>query len=288
MKLFFAAILFFLAAASGAAEDGVLRLAVTVTPAAELVRAVAGDRARVTVITPRGRSPHDFQPRASDIAAVSACDLYFACGLTVEKRLLSRVPEEKTVYLVRPDAEEEERHEEAAGGHHHHYSEPHFWLDCAKIRDALTVTAEALGRIDPDNREVYLANAGREIDEYNRIESRIAGILGDCRGGCFMVYHPAFGDFARAWGLRELAIEKDSREPAARELSRLVREASALGIRKVFIQPGHNPAAARAIAGRIHADVEVLDPLADDLKANLVFIAENIAAACRKPPEEGP
>lgn len=283
MKILTMAAMIFLAAAPAAADGEVLRLAVTVSPAAELVRSVAGDSARVTVITPRGRSPHDFQPRASDIAAVAACDLYFACGLTVEKRLLSRVPRGKTVCLARADAEEPGQ---AEGERHHHHSEPHFWLDCARIRDALNVIADELVRIDPANRDFYRANAEREINEYSLIESRISEILADCRGGCFMVYHPAFGDFARAWGLHELAIEKDSREPSARELSRLVRQASELGIRTVFIQPGHNPDTARAVAGRINADVEVLDPLADDLKGNLIRVAEKIAAACRKAPEE--
>ena len=85
----------------------------------------------------------------------------------------------------------------------------------------------------------------------------------------FLVFHPAWGYFARRYGWQQLAAEHDGKEPNARELGRLIEYAKAQGIRMVIVQPQNNSKMAQALAQAIGGKLVVADPLAEDYFSSL-------------------
>lgn len=95
----------------------------------------------------------------------------------------------------------------------------------------------------------------------------------------FLVFHPAFGYFARAYDLKQIPVEILGKEPSARQLTEIIDRAKKDNIRVVFVQPQYSQRSAEAIAEAIHGAVIPLDALAYDYVGNLEDIANKIDKA---------
>ena len=93
------------------------------------------------------------------------------------------------------------------------------------------------------------------------------------------VFHPSYGYFADAYGLRQIAVEMGGKEPGARQLARLIHRAKEDGVRVIFVQPQFSKSSARTIAEAIGGAVVPLDPLARDYLENLERMARDIEKA---------
>ena len=65
-----------------------LQIVATTTIIGEVVANVVGDDATVTVLTPNGADPHDFQPSSAQVAQINEADLVVANGLNLEEGLV--------------------------------------------------------------------------------------------------------------------------------------------------------------------------------------------------------
>jgi zinc transport system substrate-binding protein len=101
-------------------------------------------------------------------------------------------------------------------------------------------------------------------------------MLAPYRGRAFLVFHPGFGYFADAYGLKEEAVEAGGRSPGPKQFRALVEKAKAEGIKTVFVQPQYDPHSARAVAEAIGGEVVPMNGLAKDVLADLEDIAEKV------------
>jgi zinc transport system substrate-binding protein len=88
------------------------------------------------------------------------------------------------------------------------------------------------------------------------------------------VFHPAWGYLARDYGLIQLAIERDGKEPSPDDLARVTRVAGERGIRVIFTQPQFTESGARTVARALDARLVPIDPLALDWDGNLRRVSE--------------
>ena len=89
----------------------------------------------------------------------------------------------------------------------------------------------------------------------------------------------AWEAFAQEYGLVQVSIDREAKDPDARELAQVIASARAAGVRVVFVQPQFDPTPARLVAAEIGARIETLDALAPDWDQNLRRSARAIAAA---------
>jgi zinc transport system substrate-binding protein len=94
----------------------------------------------------------------------------------------------------------------------------------------------------------------------------------------FMVFHPAWGYFAREFHLRQIAIEVQGKEPSPREMEAILDQAKQYGIHTIFVQPQFSQQSACVIARQLHGRVLAADDLAYDWATNLLSVAKAIAA----------
>jgi zinc transport system substrate-binding protein len=94
----------------------------------------------------------------------------------------------------------------------------------------------------------------------------------------FMVFHPAWGYFADTYGLTQVPIEREGKEPGARALAALIDQAKRDGIKVVFVQPQFD-GARRQVAQAIGGVVVAVDPLAADYVDNLRRVGREFAGA---------
>jgi zinc transport system substrate-binding protein len=129
--------------------------------------------------------------------------------------------------------------------------------------------AAALARLDPAGTTFYDRQLGLTLAQIEAVDAELRRELAAVAGRRFLVYHPSWGTFAARYGLEQVAIEADGKEPSARRLVELVEQARRDGTGVVFVQAGVADRSARVLASEIGAEVVPLDALAEDWPANL-------------------
>ncbi|HUP43143.1 MAG TPA: zinc ABC transporter substrate-binding protein [Thermoanaerobaculia bacterium] len=289
-----------------AAGRDVLRVGVTVPPQAYLVERLGGERVAIEVLMPSGSSEETFSPSPRQMVALTRADLFLVVGhpaFLVERRhvlpALARNPEARVVAMAggrqdlkRPSSDPglSERSESngsagAGGGHGHGGAsgDPHLWTAPRHMREAAAAVAAALEELDPVAAPLYRARLASLLADLDALDAEVRRELSGLDRRRFLVTHPAWGHFAAEYGLEQVAIEDEGKEPGPRRLVALVELARAEGMRAVFSQAGFPDAAARALAAEIGARVVPLDPLARDWLDNTRATARAIAAALGPP-----
>jgi zinc transport system substrate-binding protein len=267
-------------AAPGAATPPALVTFVTILPQAYLLQTIAGPHARVEVLVGPGQSAETYEPTPRQMAALDDAVVYFRIGVPCERTLLpkiARLHPDLPIVDVRQGIRL--RPWEGDDGHGHDEGDPHIWLDPTLARTQARTIANTLARLDPARASVYAAGLVRLETELTATEAEVARLLSPWRGRSFYVFHPAFAYLGAPFGLRQVAVQRGGREPAARELAALIEQARREGVRAIFIQPQYAPRSARTVAEAIGAQLVPLDDLAPDYPANLRRMAASLAQA---------
>ncbi len=282
--------LFLLCCVSGLAWAAPLSVYVTIAPQKYFVEQIGGERVKVSVLVPSGQSPETFEPPPKQMAMLSAAALYYRIGMPIEEQWLPALREGNSKLEVL-DAREGVRlrslsSEEEAGHQTHHdhdpesdQPDPHIWLDPANVRVMIGLIRDRMIALDPKYAELYRANHARFEQTLRELEYELGQKLRLHAGRSFLVFHPSWGYFADAFGLRQMAIERQGREPGARSLGKLVEKAAAQGVKVVFIEQQTAARQAKAVAAELGAEVVALDPLAENYPDNLRRLAEAIDEA---------
>lgn len=280
-------------ASTGPGGKPLVCVAATILPIAELVDRVGGSHIRVEAVVGPGQSHETYEPTPRQVAALAEARLYFRIGLSLEEPLLAKLAPggglqviDLRQVLTLIDMTEAEHLGDGSEGsaahaghdhaHHHGAKDPHVWLDprrCARMANAIH---DHLSWIDPDHAEAYARNRDGLLREIEALDQELAAQLAPLKGRSFLVFHPALGYFADAYGLRQLAIEIGGKEPSARQLAELATRAKGARIRTIFVQPQFASRAAEALAREIGARVVPLDPTARDWMTTLRTLAARL------------
>uniref|UniRef100_UPI00405647D3 metal ABC transporter solute-binding protein, Zn/Mn family n=1 Tax=Candidatus Electronema sp. TaxID=2698783 RepID=UPI00405647D3 len=142
--------------------------------------------------------------------------------------------------------------------------------------------AAALQEADPANAAAYANNLQTVTASLAALDAELKAVLAPFKGQTFLVYHPAFGYFAQAYGLRQEAVETGGKSPSPRQLRALISEAKKEQAKVIFVQPQYDRKNAETVAKAIGGRVAVLDPMAANVPENLRFMAKEISAALSK------
>ncbi len=278
------ALLYGYASSSFAREP--LMVFVSILPQKYFVQQIGKDLVDVQVMVSPGANPATYEPKPSQMVKLSRAAIYFAIKVPFEKTWLSRFaasnPDMKIVHTDEGidkipmkshlhDSIEEHDHDTGSMQGH---PDPHIWLSPPlAAKQAATIT-KALQKEDPANRDFYRINSERLISAIESLDRDIAGILSGSSGKKFMVFHPSWGYFARTYGLEQIPIEVEGKNPKPAQLQALITHARQNRIDVVFVQPQFSSKSASLVAQQINGTVIEADPLAENWEQNLRKIAE--------------
>ena len=264
---------------------------VSILPQQTFLKAIAGDKVNISLMVQPGNSPHTYEPKPSQMIDISKADLYFAIDVEFEQVWLPKFRDlnpnmqiidlaDNITKMQMKQACEEEAHDEH--GHHdedeHKGADPHIWTAPANVKIIAQNIYTALIKNDPDNTEYYKRNLEiflASIDETDRQISHILSSLTDSRR--FMVFHPSWGYFAKAYNLEQIAVEVEGKEPKPKALIHLLKEAKEEKVHAIFTQPEFSDTVAKIIAKELQIPVVKVSPLAPNWSENLIKIANTIA-----------
>jgi zinc transport system substrate-binding protein len=267
-----------LAAASGCgggkrASD---TISVSILPQKYLVQRITGDLFNVAVMVPPGHSPESYEPTSLQMREISRSLVYFRTGyIPFETSQLDRIaavnPSMRVVDtsadidIIRSEPEEHEKDE-----HHHHGGiDPHLWLSARNMKIAARTMLAALMEADPVHSAVFRENHKKLEEDIDRLDAELSAKLKPLRGKSFLCFHPAWTYFARDYGLRQISIEFEGKDPSPAHVKKVIDHAGRENIRAIFVQREFPAALAGALAKDIRGRVVQMDPLSADWLENM-------------------
>ncbi len=287
---------------------------VSIVPQKYFVQQIGKDLVDAQVMVQPGASPATYEPKPHQMADLSKTKIYFAIGVPFENAWLSKIaaanPNMRVIHTDHgieklamaahhhhDDHEKGEHHEEEKHGHekdehhgeaehdkdHHEHTglDPHIWLSPPLVKIQAQTILAALQEADPAHRSVYEANFKAFTAQIDRLDADLKKTFAGKTGLQFMVFHPAWGYFAHAYGLKQVPIEIEGKDPKPAQLKKLIQHARENGIKVVFVQPQFSTKSAKLVAREIGGQVAFADPLAEDWMANLREVADKFQIALK-------
>ncbi len=257
---------------------------VSIPPQKYFLQQIGKQRVDVQVMVQPGASPATYEPKPRQMAAISRTHIYFAIGVPFEKTWLKKIaatnPNMQVVHTDHgipkiPMAANQ------IGSDHHGELDPHIWLSPKLVMIQARTYLNALIKIDPDHRAVYEANTNLFISKLADLDADLKQIFADKQGLQFLVFHPSWGYFARSYGLKQVPVEIEGKDPKPAQLKTLIEHAKKQHINIIFVQPQFSSRSAELVAKEIGGQVIFADPLASDWSVNLREVAAKFKTALR-------
>ena len=242
-------------------ETGKIGVVVSILPLAEFVEHVGGEKVDVSTMVPPGASPHTHEPTPSQLVAVSKAEVFVKVGSGVQFELAwmdKLIDTNSNMPIV-----------DSSNGVILMGNDPHIWLSPLNAKIMVENICSGLIEVDPENESYYIQNRDEYLRQLAELDEEIRESLDGVESRAFMVFHPAWGYFARAYGLEQIAIEIEGKDPSVKDIANVIDEALEYDIKVVFASPQFNQQSARTIADEIGGKVESIDPLAKDYVTNM-------------------
>ena len=261
---------------------------VTVAPQKIFVEKIGGEFVNVNVMVPIGADPHSYEPTPLQMVAISKANIYMKIELEeFEKPWLSKLSAQNRDMKIENIAKnanhinfENEHHNEHEDEHHHGSEDPHIWTSPKEVKNIAKNILNILINYDKKNENIYKLNYEKFLNEIEYTDKKIREILKDIpKNSKIMVFHPAFGYFARDYNLIQFAIEFEGKKPKPKMLAYMIREAKEDGIKTIITEPEFSDKSAKVIANEVGAKVKAISPLSPNWSENLIELAKTIKSS---------
>jgi zinc transport system substrate-binding protein len=207
----------------------------------EVVYKLTGGKVSVKVLLPPGAEVHEWEPSASDVAAIGRAVLvvYTSDSLESYMRKAILASGSRAVVVKMEDApgveliplDEDDHHEDHHGG-----VDPHIWLSLENYIAFVRHLSQKLAALFPELRDQIAENeraiTGRAEALLNEYRERLSPF----RGRPFLTEHLAFRYLAKEFGLKNVAIKGvEEQEPDPQHLVELRNLVISYRIRAIYV-----------------------------------------------------
>jgi zinc transport system substrate-binding protein len=261
------AIIYFSSCGRGGIDSGDKIITVSIAPFKYFVKEIAGNEYKINIMVPAGSNPHIYEPFPKQIFELRESVGYLSNGyLGFEMTWLDRFYDtNRTMKKMSLGT----NIEPLGSGHHHEGdhvegADPHYWVSpkCAMIMAASV--RDFMCELNPGNKNIYETNYRELAGRIQELDKKASGLFSGVRSRSFMIFHPNLGYLARDYGLEEISVEYEGKEPPPSRMRELIDLARADHIKTIFVQREYDIKNARAIAHEIGAKVQIIDPLSEN------------------------
>ncbi|NDD58920.1 MAG: hypothetical protein EBZ47_06700 [Chlamydiae bacterium] len=260
------------------------KVLVSIPPYIYFVEKIAGDFVSVSSLAPEGSNPHLFEPNPRQIQDVYDSKVWIRLGESFEKKIASTlsyhhknlivVNLSETVPLLRQEAEHK-----CKCHHHEEAMDLHIWMSPSLAKLQAAAIKDALLQAFPDQEENFLKNFAILVDELDQLHIAISKKLAPFKNQSLIVSHPAFGYFCEEFGLKQISIEVEGKDPRPKDIEKVVETSTHSCARLVLIQEQYNNKGALAIAEKLQLPWYSVDPYSKDYPKTLNDITYQLSLA---------
>lgn len=248
-------------------------VAVSILPQRWIMKQLVGDRLDVQVMVPPGTSPEAYDPAPGDLMRLSRSAAYFMVGgLGFERAWMPRFSEQNPTMPFFDTSMGLERLADDYG----HDVDPHIWTTPRNLAGMARNMCDALCRVFPADSALFVANCDALLRRLDEMDERIRRQLAISRARTFIIYHPALSYFAHDYGLHQIAVERDHKEPSAAMMQALVDEVCASDARVLLMQQEYDARLVETLAQETGVRVVRVSLLSEDFETELMRIVLEI------------
>lgn len=251
-------------------------ITVTILPIKYIVEQIVGNDFVVNTLVPPGASPETYEPTPQQLIALSRSEFVFSTGLIdFEQQLTEKLADNKDKLV------ELSRGIELMGGTcghqhgHQHGVDPHIWTSPRLLKKMSETIYNTISVKYPDSTK-YAENCNLLISRLDSLDIAVQNILTEAEAKSFIIYHPALSYYAQDYGIEQITIETDGKEPTADQLKKLINRARTNKTTRILYQAQFSRATVEAAAKDINAECIEIDPLSGDVVNNLIVITKII------------
>ena len=234
-------------------------IVVTYSILGSVVKDLAGDSVKVTVLMPNGADPHEWEPSAKDIETLNKADLVVQNGLELESGMQKTLAEAsrrgvKTFaasdYITIRKVGEGEGiptgdPDQAAGA-----EDPHFWTDPLAMKNAAAALANIMKSDLGINIDVRSTDLQSRLDSLNKeISDMVSALTSADRK--LVTGHESMGYFAQRYGFKLIGAVIPSitsqAEVSAGDMAALKKLIQDNQVKAIFTELGTSSAVAKVI-----------------------------------------
>ncbi len=251
---------------------------VSIPPQAEFVEKVGGDKVEVTTMVPAGANPHTYEPLPEQLKEVSNAKMYaqVGSGIEFETVWMDKLKDSnKNMIIVNcsngitfmPNQDND-------GDADENQYDTHVWVSPKNAKIMVENIYQGLIQLDPSNKDYYKSNKDKYLQELDNEDKKINETLKGDINRKILVYHPAWAYFCRDYGLTQISIEKNGKEPTPQGMTDLIDQAKRDNIKIIFISPQFSNKSAESVATEIGGKIVTIDDMDKNYLENLKKVAE--------------
>jgi len=244
---------------------------VSIPPQQFMLEFLAGDWLDIESLVQAGQNPEHWIPKPQQLAKITKTTAFFQINLPFEqvwRKKIKQLNPQIKLFKFTPNK----------GSH----TDPHSWVDPTEYLALLEQTTNILKtQLLPQYKQQIHQNSEQLKYQIKQLDQNLKQQFKHLQQTTFWVYHPAWGYFAKHYGLTQIAIEEEGKAPSARQLSTLIKKAKQQKVPFIFIQPQFNNREVNVLAQAISAKIQVIDPLAKDYLQNMRYIGAKLSQSLK-------
>lgn len=253
-------------------------ISVSILPLQYFVDQLSGENLEVNVMIPHGASHGTYSPTTRQMQKLSDSEMYLRIGsLGYEYAFIDRLQE----LNPRMQVLDLTRHVELIRGvidHGDHVHEggidPHIWMSPRVMLSLLPVMRDGLLEAYPHLQQQVESNYPALFQQVLEIDKQMDQLTRELQRKRFMIFHPALTYLARDYGLEQISIEHEGKEPGPGQLGRLIQAARDETIRVIFIQAEYDQRNASLVSRETGAQIIQINPLEYNWPRNMNHLME--------------
>lgn len=251
------------AAPASTSGDSKIPVSVTFNAMKELVEVVGQDKVEISTIIPDGTEPHDFEPKAQDLVALSTAKVFVYSGLGMETWAEQAVKAANNAKLITVEASKGAdgiKNTEPGEIEEHGQFDPHIWLSIKGAELEVKNIKDGLVQADPSNKDYYEKNCNDFVAQLETLYSDYNNKFQSLQKKSFVTGHAAFGYLCRDFGLQQNSVEDvfAEGEPSAQQLTELVNYCKKNKVTIIFAEEMASPEVSQTLANEVGATVETI------------------------------
>lgn len=273
--------LFFVASCNNFSKSNKKIISVSILPQKNLVQQIAGAKFEYNVMVPPGSSPEIYEPTPRQIELMNQSLVYFRIGHLEFEYFLKQHVAKKVLFV---DLSENIKlikgtpHSHGDGDLHHFAYDPHIWSSPKCVATMIENITNTLCLLQPEDSSIFIANHKRFVPRIIELDSMLTEIASTAKRKSFFLYHPALTYLARDYGLRQVCLEDEGKNPTPAQLSKLIQLAKTENIKYILVQNQFDTENAKTFAKEINGSIITIDPLKEDWEQGM----REIIAALQK------
>lgn len=259
-------------------------ISVSIIPQKYFIQQIAGSYFEINVLIPSAASHDAYEPSPNQVKGLNNSKAYFLIGnIEFEKTWIDKfksVNSDMKIFDMSDSVKIIEGDDNKLHiDNHLHNQDPHIWMSPRTVKIIAQNILLACNQIVPEQSELFNKNYLVFISQLDSIDNEIGVKLQQFKGYSFFIYHPALTYFARDYGLTQLSIELDGKQPSVSHLKNIVDEINTSSKKIVLIQKQFDAQLAESISKQTGAQLQIIDPFSDNWDKEILQIANYLQNA---------